>query len=59
MEIGNRVELLSNVLTKDISLKVHNAIRSKLVHDKIWLHLCSKISRHTWRISVISLRIRI
>ena len=59
MEIGNRVELLTNVLTKDISLKVHNTIRTKLVHDKIWLYLCSKITIHTWRISVISRNIRI
>ena len=59
MEIGNRVELLTDVLTKDISLKVHNAIRSKLVHDKIWIYLFYKISRDTWRISLISRNIRI
>lgn len=59
MKLGYRIEVLSKTLTKDISLKVHNATRDRLVHDKVWLYLCSKISKHTWRISVISRNIRL
>ena len=59
MEIGNRVELLTNTITKDISLKVHNMTRGKLIDEKLWLYLCAKITRHTWRISVIGRNVRI
>jgi hypothetical protein len=59
MEIGNKVELLTNTITKDISLKVHNMTRGKLIDEKLWLYLCSKITRHTWRIALIGRNVRI
>lgn len=62
MDIGKNInQATSNyiTITKDISLKVHNMTRGKLIDEKLWLYLCSKITRHTWRIALIGKNVRI